>query len=139
VSGGNPDDRAHAGSLTVVYDDKAAERVRRALSQRHDLVEKKMMGGICFMVGGSMCCGVTGSALMVRVGREAYQAMLAELHVRPMEFAGRRPTGFVLVDPEGYQTDTALATWIKRGLDFVATLPAKQPAGRAPRRKTLRR
>jgi TfoX N-terminal domain len=86
-----------------------------------------------------MCCGVTGSALMVRVGREAYQRMLAEPHVRPMQFAGRRPTGFVLVDPEGYQNDTALATWIQRGLDFVATLPAKQPAGRTPRRKTLRR
>jgi hypothetical protein len=89
----------------VAYDENTAERVRRVLSGRRDVVEKKMMGGICFMVGGSMCCGVTGSALMVRVGRGAYQRMFTQPHVRPMEFAGRRPTGFVLVDAGGYRTD----------------------------------
>ncbi len=93
------------------------------------------MGGICFMVSGNMCCGVTGSALMVRVGREAYQRLLTQPHVRPMEFAGRRPTGFVLVDPEGYRTDTALATWIQRGIDFAATLPEKKPGAKGPRPK----
>jgi TfoX/Sxy family transcriptional regulator of competence genes len=123
----------------MAYDEATAERVRRALAGRRDLVEKKMMGGICFMVSGSMCCGVTGSALMVRVGREAYQRMLAEPHVRPMEFAGRRPTGFVLVDPQGYRTDPALATWIQRGIDFVATLPAKEPTAKTPRRKASRK
>ena len=82
---------------------------------------------------------VTGSALMVRVGREAYQRMLTEPHVRPLEFAGRRPTGFVLVDPQGYRTDAALATWIQRGIDFVATVPAKRPVARTPRRKAVRR
>ena len=62
------------------------------------------------MVSGSMCRGVTGSALMVRVGREAYQRTLAEPHVRPMEIGGgRRPSGFVLVDRKGYGTDAALA------------------------------
>ena len=106
----------------MAYDEKTAERVRRALSGRRDVVERKMMGGLCFMVSGRMCCGVTGSALMVRVGREAYQRMLTEPHVRPLEFAGRRPTGFVLVDPEGYRTGPALATWIQRGIDFAATL-----------------
>jgi TfoX/Sxy family transcriptional regulator of competence genes len=109
----------------VAYDEKTAERVRRALSGRRELVEKKMMGGICFMVSGNMCCGVTGSALMVRVGRDAYQRMLAQPHVRPMEFAGRRPTGFVLVDPAGYRTERALAAWVQRGIDFVSTLPVK--------------
>jgi hypothetical protein len=97
------------------------------------------MGGICFMVSGSMWCGVTGSTLMVRVGREAYQRMLTQPHVRPMEFAGRRPTGFVLVDPGGYRTNAALARWIQRGIDFVSTLPAKTPAAKTPRRKALRR
>jgi len=121
----------------MAYDEATAERVRQVLSGRRDLVEKKMMGGICFMVSGSMCCGVTGSALMVRVGREAYQRMLTEPHVRPMEFAGRRPTGFVLVDPPGYRTDPALARWIQRGIDFVATLPAK--AAKTPRRKAVRK
>ena len=109
------------------YDENTAERVRRILSGRRDVVEKKMVGGLSFMVSGSMCCGVTGSALMVRVGREAYQGMLTKPHVRPMEFAGRRPTGFVLVDAGGYRTDTALARWVQRGIDFVSKLPTKKP------------
>ena len=112
------------------YDEKAAERVRRVLAGGQDLAEKKMMGAICFMVSGSMCCGVTGSALMVRVGREAYQRTLAEPHVRPMEIGGgRRPSGFALVDRKGYGTDAALAKWVKRGTDFVSTLPAKKTCG----------
>jgi len=112
----------------MAYDEKAADRVRRVLSRRRSLVEKRMMGAICFMVDGNMCCGVTGDALLVRVGRDAYQRMLARPHVRPMTFAGRRPTGFVLVDPAGYRSAAALAAWVKRGLDFVATLPAKKKA-----------
>jgi TfoX/Sxy family transcriptional regulator of competence genes len=112
----------------VAYDEGMAERVRSVLAARRDVVEKKMMGGICFMVNGSMCCGVSASSLMVRVGRDAYPRMLAEPHVRPLEFAGRRPAGFVLVDRAGCRTDAALATWIRRGVEFVSTLPAKAPA-----------
>ena len=123
----------------MAYEEKAAERVRAALSGQRGLVERKMMGGICFMLGGNMCCGVSGSALMVRVGREAYQQMLAQPHVRPMEFAGRRPTGFVFVDPEGHRSNAALATWVQRGVDFAATLPEKKPAAKTPRPKTARR
>ncbi len=116
----------------MVYDEKTAERVRSILPGL-DVVEKKMMGGLCFMVSGSMCCGVSRSALMVRVGREAYEQMLMQQHVRPLEFAGRRPTGFVLVDPEGYRTDSALARWVQRGIDFVSTLPAKKTAAKRPK------
>jgi hypothetical protein len=123
----------------VAFDEKTAERARRALSGQRGLVEKKMMGGICFMLEGNMCCGVSGSALLVRVGREAYQETLAEPHVRPMEFAGRRPTGFVFVDPEGHRSDAALATWVQRGVDFASTLPPKEAGARAPRPKAARR
>lgn len=104
------------------YDEKTAERVRQILSERHDVVEKRMIGGLSFMVNGNMCCGVTSNALMVRVGAEARDWALAQPHVRPMEFAGRSLAGFVLVDPEGYQTDTSLAAWVQRGIDFVSTL-----------------
>jgi hypothetical protein len=121
---------------TMAYDDSAAERVRGHLSSRCRPIERKMMGGICFMVDGNMCCGVAGSSLLVRVGREAYDAMLAQRHVRPLQFSGRRATGFVLVDAEGYASDAALATWIGWALDFVSTLPAKGPVARAPRRKS---
>ena len=116
------------------YDETAAQRVRCILSKRRDMVERKMMGGLCFMVGGSMCCGITGDAVMVRVGAEAYRRTLARLHVRPLEFAGRRPRGFVLVDPEGYRTDTMLRSWVQRGIDCVATLPPKRPAPKTRRR-----
>jgi hypothetical protein len=108
------------------YDLKTAERVRRILSDRSDVAEKRMVGGLSFSVGGSMCCGVTGRALMVRVGAEARDRVLAERHVRPMEFAGRPLAGFVLIDPEGFRTEAALANWVQRGLDFAATLPAKR-------------
>jgi TfoX-like protein len=77
------------------------------------------------MVSGSMCCGVTGTALMVRVGPEGRAWALAQPNVRPMEFAGRALAGFVCVDPAGYRTDTELATWIQRGIDLVSTLPVK--------------
>lgn len=115
------------------YDKTTAGRVRRILSGRPDVVEKRMVGGLSFMVNGSMCCGVTGTALMVRVGPEAHEWALAQPNVRPMEFGGRTLSGFVRVEPEGYETDAALATWIQRGIDFVSTLPAKKPAARRPR------
>ena len=123
----------------MAYDEKSAERVRRALSGQRGLVERKMMGAVCFMVGGNMCCGVTGNALLVRVGADAYPQTLEEPHVRPMEFAGRRPKGFVLVDPAGWRTDKALGAWVKRGLDFAATLPRKKSAAKKPKRKSARR
>lgn len=75
-----------------------------------------MMGAVCFMVGGAMCCGVSGQALMVRVGREEYQRALTEPYVRPMEVGGRRPTGFVRVDPEGFAAEAALEAWVARDL-----------------------
>jgi len=85
-----------------------------------------MMGGLCFMLSGNMCCGVTGSALMVRVGAGAYAQTLTRPHVRPLEFAGRRPGGFVLIDPPGFTTKKALAGWIQRGIDVATKLPAKK-------------
>ncbi len=120
----------------MAYDQKTAERVRRILSGRRDIhpdpvgvmpsvVEKRMVGGLSFLVNGSMCCGVTGTALMVRVGREARKWALAQPHVRPMKFAGRALAGFVCVDPAGFRTDKALAKWLQRALAFVSSLPQK--------------
>jgi hypothetical protein len=117
------------------YDNTTADRVRRILSRRRDVVEKRMVGGLSFMVRGSMCCGVTGTALMVRVGPEAREWALAQPHVRPMKFAGKALGGFVCVDPEGFRTATELATWVQRGIDFVSTIPAKRGGKRKPRPK----
>jgi TfoX N-terminal domain len=107
----------------VGYDAETAARVRAVLSGRADVVEKRMVGGLSFMVDGNMCCGATATGLMVRVGPDGLERALAEPHVRSMEIGGRALRGFVLVEPEGYRTDAALTTWIERGLDFVRTLP----------------
>lgn len=109
----------------MAYDEELANRVRSALSDAGAIREQRMMGALCFMVGGHMCCGVTGDALMVRVGRDAYAATLGEDHVRPMEMSGGAPRGFVLVDPAGVASNPALARWVARGRAFVATLPAR--------------
>lgn len=101
------------------YDLKAVERVRRVLAGRSDVVEKRMVGGLSFMVGGSMCCGVTGDALMVRVGAEARDRVLGEPHVRPLRLGGRPLAGFVCIDPAGFRTDATLRAWVQRGIDFV--------------------
>lgn len=104
------------------YHQETADRVRRILSGRPDVVEKNMVGGRSFMVKGRMCCGVTGTGLMVRVGPDEAERDLALPHVRPMEFSGRRLAGYVSVDPAGYRTDSELSAWIQRGIDFASTL-----------------
>jgi TfoX/Sxy family transcriptional regulator of competence genes len=104
----------------VSYDEKLAARVRALLAKRDDVVEKKMFGGLCFMVGGAMCCGLTKTDFMVRVGAEQYDEALAQPHVRPMDFTGRPLKGMVYVSPEGLRTNAALARWVRRGLDFLA-------------------
>src|SRR5690242_5796375 len=107
------------------YDPEAAERVRRLLSGRDDVVEKKMVGGLSFLVNGNMCCGVTGTALMVRVGADGREQALREPHVRPMLLGGRVLSGFICIEPSVYAADDALASWVRRGLDFASGLPAK--------------
>src|SRR5258706_9177648 len=121
------------------YDEKLAMRIRKALAARDDVVEKKMFGGLCFMVSGAMCCGLTKSDFMVRVGPAQYEDALAEPHARPMDFTGRPLKGMVYVALEGLRTEAALARWVRRGLAFVSSLPAKKSPGNrsaAPGRST---
>lgn len=84
-----------------------------------------MVGGLSFLVNGNMCCGITGTALMVRVGAEGRGQALREPCARPMQFAGRALSGFVCVEPAGFAAEDALAGWVQRGLDFVSGLPVK--------------
>ena len=107
------------------FDEKLAERIRGILSARIDTREKKMFGGIAFMLNGNMCCGVNNDLLMARVGPEQYEASLSLPHVRPMDFTGKPMKGYVYVEPEGYREDVDLKVWIDRCVDFVSTLPAK--------------
>ncbi len=112
--------------VTMSYDEAVADRVRRVLSRRREVVEKRMVGGLSFIVRGSMCCGVTGDRLMVRVGPEARARMLAKPHTEPMRLAGRPLAGFICVKPAGYRNERALKAWLQRGIDFVATLQSRR-------------
>jgi TfoX/Sxy family transcriptional regulator of competence genes len=115
----------------VSYDEHLAGRIRVVLSGRDDVVERKMFGGLCFMVNGAMCCGLTETDFMVRVGPAGYEAALAEPHARPMDFTGRPLKGMVYVAAEGVRTDAALARWVRRGIAFVTEMPASKPKRRA--------
>ena len=109
------------------YDEKLAERVRRALRGRGELDEKQMFGGLAFMVDGHMCCGVIGQDLMVRVGPERYRAALKRKHVRPMDFTGKPMQGMVYVAPAGVATDDALRSWVDRAVSVAtAVAPRKR-------------
>ena len=109
----------------MAYDDSLAERVRSVLGGRNDVVEKKMFGGLTFMVRGNMCVGIIGPKLMVRVGTQQYREALSLPHALPMDFTGRPMDGYVYVAPEGVGSADDLAAWIERGLQFNATMPAK--------------
>ena len=109
----------------MAYDEGLAERLRDAFTTRTDVIEKKMFGGIAFMVSGNMCCGVTGDDLMVRVGPEQHADALLLPQARPMDFTGRAMKGMVYVEQSGLDSDENLEAWVNRGLSFVTTLPPK--------------
>jgi len=109
----------------MAYDEALADRVRTALSRRKGVVEKKMFGGICFMWRGHMTVGVAKKQLMVRVGKDKYDDLLAKKHAKPMDFTGKPLKGMLFIDPKGLRKDEELKLWVRRGCDFVKTLPEK--------------
>jgi TfoX/Sxy family transcriptional regulator of competence genes len=109
----------------MAFDEALAERVRDALAPRGDLSERKMFGGIAFMVGGNMAVGVIGDDLMVRLDPDDAARALAEPHARPMDFTGKPMKGMVFVDSGGTATDDDLASWVDAGAGFAASLPPK--------------
>jgi hypothetical protein len=110
----------------LAYDEKLADRVRKILARRKGFAELKMMGGLCFMLRGNMCCGVLKDDLVVRVGPQQYGKALTEPHALPMNFTGRVLKGFVFVGPGGYRTDRTLQAWMMRATDFALSLPPKR-------------
>ncbi|MGB0953378.1 MAG: TfoX/Sxy family protein [Planctomycetota bacterium] len=111
----------------MTYDGQLVSRLRD-IYDTHDLgevIEKKMFGGVAFMVQGRMSCGVTKDSLMVRVGPDAYEAALKLKGAREMDFTGRPMRGFVHVDQDGFASKRALEAWVKRSLAFVTSLPPK--------------
>ena len=107
------------------YDEQLARRVRATLASQPALVEKKMFGGLAFMLNGNMCCGIVRDELMVRVGPEQYGAPLTLPHAREIDFTGRPMTGMVMVAPLGFAADEDLEDWEQRGVRFAGALPPK--------------
>lgn len=110
----------------MAYDEKLAARMSNLLSKRKGGSEKKMFGGMAFMLNGNMCCGVIGDQLVARIGPEGYESALSESHTKPMDFTGRPMKGYVYVEPEGIESDKDLKNWIDRCVEFVSTLPPKK-------------
>lgn len=107
------------------YDEALADRVRDALGAREGASERKMFGGVVFMIGGNMAVGVIGEDLMVRLDPTDAEHALTEPHTRPMDFTGRPMKGMVYVDPGGTEADDDLSAWVEAGADFAASLPSK--------------
>ena len=104
----------------MAYDETLASRIREELRGRDDVAERKMFGGLTFMVAGRMACGVVHDDLMVRVGANGSEEALSDPHARPMDFTGRPMRGMVYVSPAGVAADVDLARWIRRAVG-VAT------------------
>ncbi len=109
----------------MAYNETLADRVRARLSGRTDSSERKMFGGLCFMINGNMCCGVSQEDLMLRVGPECEAAALALPDARPCDFTGRPMTGMVFIGPAGQATDEELDNGLALALAFVSALPPK--------------
>lgn len=114
----------------MAYSEELAGRIRRLLARRANVAEIKMMGGLCFTLGGHMCCGVLKDDLLVRIGAERHLQALSEPHVRPMDFTGRPLKGFVFVSSAGHRNERSLQNWLERARNFVESLPPK-PGKRA--------
>jgi hypothetical protein len=109
----------------MAYDQGLAQRVRDLLEELPGYAEKKMFGGLAFLLYGNMSCGIRGEKLIVRVGPEAYRPALREEHVRPFDITGRPLTGWVMIAPAGCEADPELAAWVEKGVAFARTLPTK--------------
>ncbi len=111
----------------MAYDETLAKRVDAALEKLNPpkLVDKKMFGGIGFMVQGNLACGVIDDRLIVRVGKEAYEEVLTKPGVGLFDITGRPMSGWVMVEAEALESDAALAGWVEQGVEFALTLPPK--------------
>lgn len=108
----------------MAYDEKLAERIRAALKGT-PAEEKKMFGGIAFMVNGRMAVGITKDMMMVRTGAEAHEKSLKQPHVKPMDFTGRPMKGMIFVEPAGCATPAQVAQWAKLAADVALAEPPK--------------
>jgi len=110
----------------MAYDEDLAHRLRELLADEDAVTEKKMFGGLAFLMNGNMCVSASRSGgLLVRVDPADTDAALTRPHAAPMKMGGRTMDGWIIVAPEVVKTQRELAAWVKRGVAFVKTLPPK--------------
>jgi len=109
----------------MAHDENLAARIREALARKKGIAEKKMFGGLGFLLNGNLLVGVWKDSLIVRLGNEQGEAALLEPHVKEFDITGRPMRNWVLVEPEGVSEDDHLKGWIQRAVKFVSKLPGK--------------
>jgi TfoX/Sxy family transcriptional regulator of competence genes len=109
----------------MAFDEELAQRIRKRLAVHKGLTEKKMFGGLAFLVNGNMCCGVHRRELIVRLNPAQTEAALAEPHTRIFDLSGRPMEGWILVETAGLANEPALAKWLRLGTKYAASLPGK--------------
>jgi TfoX/Sxy family transcriptional regulator of competence genes len=111
----------------MAYDEKLASRIRELIASVRGVQEKKMFGGLAFLIQGNMSVAASGQGgLLLRVAPEETQALSGKPHARPMVMRGRPLKGWLRVDAEGIQTRKQLETWVKRGVAYARSLPPKR-------------
>ena len=109
----------------MAFDEQLAARIRAHLTKRRGIAERKMFGGVCFLLRGNMCCGVHRDALIVRLGPEEAGRALAEPHTRVFDLTGRPMKAWVLVESKGLVNDAELERWVARAASWAGSLPPK--------------
>jgi TfoX/Sxy family transcriptional regulator of competence genes len=109
----------------MAYDDQLVSEIRRVLGRRRNLAEKKLFGGVGFLLDGNICCGVWKEYLILRLGDDAARQVLGELHTRPFDITGRPMRGWAMVEPEGWRDQGRLRRWVAWAVEFTESLPPK--------------
>jgi TfoX/Sxy family transcriptional regulator of competence genes len=111
----------------MAYDEDLANRIRELIADEDGLTEKRMFGGLAFLIDGHMSVSVSGQGgLLLRVDPEQTEALLAEPHAQPFDMRGRDIQGWLRVEPEGVTSRAQLERWVRRGVDHARTLPPKR-------------
>ena len=111
----------------MAYDEELAERIRQLVAGEAGLAEQKMFGGLGFLIGGNMAIAASGQdGILVRVDPAESDSLVATTEARPMEMRGRQMQGWLRVDAEDLRTKKQLEPWVKRGVGYARSLPAKR-------------
>jgi TfoX/Sxy family transcriptional regulator of competence genes len=109
----------------MAFDEELAARIRKRLARRAGVSEKKMFGGLAFLLNGNMCCGVHKREMIVRLDPNRTAEALSQPRTRIFDLSGRPMKGWILVELSGVADDDALAKWLRLATTYAATLPAK--------------